>query len=82
LHPARHVLDDLNRALARVHPDDFALVRSAPLETTPADPYYRCEYRVLLDGGGERWIGEKAKVTRGQTGEWSASPARSSISAT
>ena len=67
--PSATPLDDLNRALSRVHPDDFAHVRSAPLETTPADPYYRCEYRVLPDGGGERWIGEKAKVTRGPSGE-------------
>jgi two-component system sensor histidine kinase/response regulator len=62
-------LDDLNRALARVHPDDFAQVRSAPLQTTPADPHYRCEYRILLEGGAERWIGEKAKVSRGPSGE-------------
>ena len=67
--PSATPLDDLNRALSRVHPDDFAHVRGAPLETTPADPYYRCEYRVLLDGGGERWIGEKAKVSRGPTGD-------------
>ena len=67
--PPATSLDDLNRALSRVHPDDFARVRSAPLETTPANPHYRCEYRVLPDGGGERWIGEKAKVTRGQSGE-------------
>jgi two-component system sensor histidine kinase/response regulator len=67
--PSATPLDDLNRALSRVHPDDFAHVRSAPLETKPADPYYRCEYRVLPDGGGERWIGEKAKVTRGPSGE-------------
>ena len=66
--PSETPLDDLNRALARVHPDDFAHVRSAPLETTTADPYYRCEYRVLLDDG-ERWIGEKAKVSRGPSGE-------------
>src|ERR1700722_4142992 len=62
-------LDDLNRTLSRVHPDDFARVRSAPLETTPADPHYRCEYRVLLDSGVERWLGEKAKVSRGPSGE-------------
>jgi PAS domain S-box-containing protein len=67
--PPATSLDDLNRALSRVHPDDFTRVRSAPLETTPANPHYRCEYRVLPDGGGERWIGEKAKVTRGQSGE-------------
>ncbi len=64
-----HSLDDLNRTLSRVHPDDFARVRSAPLETTPAEPYYRCEYRVLLDSGVERWLGEKAKVTRGPNNE-------------
>jgi two-component system sensor histidine kinase/response regulator len=67
--PPETSLDDLNRALSRVHPDDFAHVRSAPLDTTPADPYYRCEYRVLPDGGGERWIGERAKVSRAQSGE-------------
>ncbi len=67
--PPATSLDDLNRTLSRVHPDDFARVRSAPLETTPAEPYYRCEYRVLLDSGVERWIGEKAKVTRSSTGD-------------
>ena len=67
--PPSTPLDDLNRALSRVHPDDFARVRGAPLETTPTDPYYRCEYRVLLDNGAERWIGEKAKVGRGPAGD-------------
>jgi two-component system, sensor histidine kinase and response regulator len=62
-------LDDLERLLSRIHPDDVARSRSAPLETTPEDPSYRCEYRVLLDGGGERWIGEKATVSRGKSGE-------------
>ena len=33
--PPATSLDDLNRTLSRVHPDDFARVRSAPLETTP-----------------------------------------------
>jgi len=67
--PPATSLEDLNRALSRVHPDDFARVRSAPLETTAADPNYRCEYRVLLDNGAERWIGEKAKVSRSPLGE-------------
>jgi two-component system sensor histidine kinase/response regulator len=67
--PATTSLEDLNQALSRVHPDDFAKVRSAPLETSAAEPSYRCEYRVLLDSGQERWIGEKAKVTRGQSGD-------------
>jgi two-component system sensor histidine kinase/response regulator len=62
-------LEDLNLSLSRVHPDDFARVRSAPLQTTPHDPSYRCEYRIMLEGGGERWIGEKAQVTHGPSGE-------------
>jgi two-component system, sensor histidine kinase and response regulator len=62
-------LDDLNHALSRVHADDFSRVRSARLDTTAADPYYRCEYRVLLDDGRERWIGEKAKVSRSPAGD-------------
>ena len=67
--PPATSLEDLNRTLSRVHPDDFARVRSAPLETTSAEPDYRCEYRVLLDSGAERWIGEKAKVARAASGE-------------
>jgi len=62
-------LDDLKHTLSRVHPDDVARMRTAPIDTTPEDPSYRCEYRVMLDGGGERWIGEKATVTRGKSGE-------------
>jgi two-component system sensor histidine kinase/response regulator len=62
-------LDNLNHALSRVHPDDFSHVRSAPAQTTAADPYYRCEYRVLLDDGRVRWIGEKAKVSRNPSGD-------------
>ena len=43
--------------------------RSAPHETTPQEPSYRCEYRVMLEDGGERWIGEKATVSRNDAGE-------------
>jgi two-component system sensor histidine kinase/response regulator len=67
--PPETSLDDLNRTLSQVHPDDFARVRSAPVETTAQDPYYRCEYRVLLEAGAERWLGEKAKVSRTPSGE-------------
>jgi two-component system, sensor histidine kinase and response regulator len=67
--PASTKLDDLNLLLSRVHPDDVARSRSAPIETTPEEPSYRCEYRVLLDGGGERWIAEKATVSHGKSGE-------------
>ena len=66
--PASTPLDDLNLTLANLHPDDYARVRSAPLATTPEDPAYRCEYRIVL-GDTERWIGEKAKVLHGASGE-------------
>jgi PAS domain S-box-containing protein len=62
-------LDDLNRLVARVHPEDVARMRSAPGDTTPDDPSYSCEYRVRLEGGGERWIGERATVLRAPTGQ-------------
>jgi two-component system, sensor histidine kinase and response regulator len=61
-------LDDLNLTLANVHPADFLRVRSAPSETTVDNPNYRCEYRLLIDGQ-ERWIGERAKVSHGPSGE-------------
>jgi two-component system, sensor histidine kinase and response regulator len=67
--PSSTPLDDLNLSLAKVHPDDFALVRSAPLETTAQNPSYRCEYRIRLDSGAERWIGEKAQVSRDKAGQ-------------
>ena len=62
-------LDDLNLLMSRVHPDDAARSRSAPLEATPDAPSYQCEYRVMLDGGSERWIAEKATVSWGASGE-------------
>jgi two-component system, sensor histidine kinase and response regulator len=66
--PPSTELDDVDLLLSRVHPDDVAGSRHAPLETTPEEPSYRCEYRVLLDGDGVRWIGEKATVTRDESG--------------
>ena len=53
----------------RVHPEDLERIRRAPFETSRANPSYRCEYRLLLDDGTERWIAEKAKVTHGADGE-------------
>src|SRR5580704_7567696 len=67
--PPSTQLDDLNLLLSRVHPDDVERSRSKPLETTPEDPTYRCQYRVVLDDGSHRWIGEKATVTRDKSGK-------------
>jgi signal transduction histidine kinase/DNA-binding response OmpR family regulator len=66
--PSSGKLDDLNQLYLRVHPDDLAQMKNAPLSTTPADPSYRCEYRVLFEGGKERWIDEKATVSRDEAG--------------
>ncbi len=67
--PASTDMQNWNEVLAKVHPDDFAIVRSAPLNTTPADPSYLCEYRILLEENQVRWIAEKARVTRDKAGE-------------
>ncbi len=61
-------LTDLNRLVECVHPDDVARMRAAPGDTTADDPSYGCEYRVLLDGGADRWIGERATVSRDPAG--------------
>ena len=52
-----------------MHPEDLERVRRAPFETDREHPSYRCEYRVRLPDGGERWIAEKANVAHGQNGE-------------
>jgi PAS domain S-box-containing protein len=67
--PASTKLDDLDLLMSRVHPDDAVRSRNAPREATPEEPAYRCEYRVVQDGGGERWIAEKATVSWGPSGE-------------
>ena len=66
--PPSTKLDDLNLLISRVHPDDVARLRAAPIDTTPDEPSYRCEYRVMVEGG-ERWIGEKATVSRNKFGD-------------
>ncbi|MDE1922946.1 MAG: PAS domain-containing protein, partial [Gammaproteobacteria bacterium] len=55
-------------ALARVHPEDRARALRAPAEVSPEAPSYRLEYRVLLEDGNLRWIGEKASVGHGADG--------------
>jgi two-component system, sensor histidine kinase and response regulator len=59
--PSGTPLDDFDTLLAQVHPEDLARMRQAPFETSAAEPFYRCEYRVL-ENGRARWVGEKATV--------------------
>jgi PAS domain S-box-containing protein len=67
--PAATRLDDRDGHLSAVHPDDLERIRRAPFDTTPQKPSYRCEYRVLLPDGTERWIAETTTVSRGSDGE-------------
>ncbi len=67
--PSSTQLEDLEARLMRVHFEDLERIRQAPFETSRANPSYRCEYRLLLDDGTERWIAEKANVTHGADGE-------------
>jgi PAS domain S-box-containing protein len=62
-------LDDLEGRLASVHPEDVARSRRAAFDTTPENPSYRCEYRVLLPDGTERWISETANCAHGRQRE-------------
>ena len=61
--PSGTPLDDTDRMLARVHRQDIALLRAAPLTATADNPDYRCEYRICHEDGRVRWIGEKGQVT-------------------
>ncbi|HEX4151367.1 MAG TPA: PAS domain-containing protein [Steroidobacteraceae bacterium] len=67
--PASTQLNDLNGRLANVHPQDLERIRRAPFDTDRDHPAYACEYRVLLPGGAERWLAEKAEVVHGLNGE-------------
>jgi two-component system sensor histidine kinase/response regulator len=63
-------LDDLEGLLATVHPDDRKRLRT-PYPTPAEDPSYRCEYRVVLPDGSERWIAETATVAHDKAGKLS-----------
>ncbi|HMK85896.1 MAG TPA: PAS domain-containing protein [Steroidobacteraceae bacterium] len=67
--PVSTQLHDLNGRLSRVHPSDLERIRRAPFDTSRTNPSYRCEYRVRLADGTQRWIAEKAEVTHGADGE-------------
>jgi len=69
--PATIALDDLDGHLTAVHPDDRERIRAAPFATSPEAPFYRCEYRVVLEDGGERWIAETAHVAHDEAGKLS-----------
>ncbi|HEY3656732.1 MAG TPA: PAS domain-containing protein [Steroidobacteraceae bacterium] len=61
-------LDDLEGLLVAVHPDDRDQLRG-PYPAVGEDPSYRCEYRVVLPDGTERWIAETASVQHDRDGD-------------
>jgi two-component system sensor histidine kinase/response regulator len=67
--PTSTKLEDLEGHISSVHPEDRERIRRAPFDTTPQEPSYRCEYRVVLPDGTQRWIAETANVSRGADGE-------------
>jgi two-component system sensor histidine kinase/response regulator len=67
--PQTTPLDDLDGHLAAVHPEDLERIRRAPFDTTPDNPSYRCDYRVVRADGSQRWIAETATVARDANGE-------------
>jgi two-component system sensor histidine kinase/response regulator len=62
--PSTTSLADLDGQVAAVHIEDRERLRRAPFETTPDNPSYRCDYRVVLPDGTERWVAETATVAR------------------
>ncbi|MES2164253.1 MAG: ATP-binding protein [Pseudomonadota bacterium] len=48
--------------LAKVHPDDRAAVRDTLSHAQHGAPRYDMEYRVLLAGGEQRWIGSHGSI--------------------
>jgi PAS domain S-box-containing protein len=67
--PRATPLSDMEAQFANIHPDDVQRIRRAPYETTDENPTYRCEYRIVLEEGAIRWIGERGTVTRSHAGD-------------
>jgi PAS domain S-box-containing protein len=55
--------------LGRIHPEDRARVQAAFAAAAKGERIFDPEYRVLLAGGGVRWIGSRAEVQRSPEGE-------------
>lgn len=60
---------DLTRFMNVLHPDDRDSVTSAIQTALSGDLEYDKEYRVVLPGGGERWIAARGRVETGPDGK-------------
>ncbi len=54
--------------MERIHPEDRALVAEAVEKAVENGGPLDCEFRVLLPGGGVRWIADQGKVARDDRG--------------
>jgi PAS domain S-box-containing protein len=60
---------DRDGFLARVHPDDVERIRTPAFQESAGGQTYQREYRILLEEGSVRWIGEKANLSRNSAGQ-------------
>lgn len=54
--------------LEAVHPDDRPAL-AARWDRLAADPYYEEEFRLVLPGGGERWVRDRLRPVRNARGD-------------
>ena len=73
---ARHLFEvplsekiNLERFVATLHPEDSDGVKQAIEAALSGGMEYEKEYRVLLSGGGERWIAARGRVELGSNGK-------------
>jgi PAS domain S-box-containing protein len=60
---------DMERLQASVHPDDWDLVRGTVERSARGEERVNMEYRIILPGGGVRWISSRGRPYHGSTGE-------------
>lgn len=59
----------LSRFIGTLHPDDRESVSNAIKRALAGEMEYEKEYRVMLTGGGERWIAARGRVELGTGGK-------------
>jgi formate hydrogenlyase transcriptional activator len=60
---------DMERLQASVHPDDWDLVRGTVERSARGEERVNMEYRIILTGGGVRWISSRGRPYLKSTGE-------------
>lgn len=60
---------DFDGYLARLHSEDREVVRQAQAKAIGGEGGYDTEYRVMLPGGGTRWIASRGRVEFGPSGK-------------